>query len=892
MRRKVDKILKPKSIAVIGASEREDSRGTIVLKNLLEASFKGKIYAINLKHQKVQGLPVYRSIHKVQAPVDLAIICTPTDTVLKLVKDCGEAKVGGLLILSSGFVVKSEDSQQIFQKISHIARKYGMRIIGPNCLGFLNPRLNINASITPKMALPGNIAFISQSGALATSILDWSVDQSVGFSYFVHLGAPMDIGFADLIDYFGADPFTSCILIYMENLQDARKFMSAARAFSRNKPIIVLKAGQSREGKQAALTHTGVLSGDDEIFQAAFDRVGIIRVDTIAQLFNSAHSLAMQPRPKGNRLAVVSNAGGPGVLATDYLVSKGGALAPLSDLSLNKLNELLPDNWSKTNPIDLLSTATPEQYSKAVELCIKDFDVDAILVILTPTLFSDPVETARELVRLSKRCPKPVLASWMGETDVREGREILEKGGIPNYRFPESAVYVFVRMYKYTQDLVSLYETVPATPQSFTPDRETARKIIYRALEQGRKVLFEGEAKNLLKCYDLPVGRTLSSRNVQEILDFAEEIGYPIVMKIVSQDIGHKSEVDGVVLNIQSPKEAKEAFRNILNNINRLRPEARIEGILAEKMVFKKYELLFGARKDPLFGPVLFFGRGGLAAEVHQDVSLGLPPLNMSLAKKIIEQTRVFPLLKGYKNLEGVNLEELEFMLLKFAYLVMDFPEILEVEINPYVADKKGGKVLDAHIVLDTQLPIGKTKMYNHLAISPYPGRKYSKDVILKDGRSALLRPIMPEDEPLLVKMLENASSQSLYLRFFGHVPKVTHKWLTRFTHIDYDREIAIVAQIKNEDGTSELMGVVRIIEDAWGESAEYAILVADKYQGLSLGNLLTDYILEIARERGIKKIVASVLPTNSGMIHMFEKRGFSIDRSSLEAYEVSLNLF
>ncbi len=892
MRKKVDKILKPKSIAIIGATERPESKGSIVLDNLIQSNFTGNLYAVNLKHQKVKGLPVYRSVENIEATVDLAIICTPPAKVLRLVNECGKAGVGGLLILTSGFEMLKEEGKKMLADIARAARQHDMRLIGPNCLGFMNPRMKINASTAPKMPLAGNIAFISQSGALLTSVLDWSTDQSVGFSYFVHLGAMMDMGFADLIDYLGADPFTSCILIYMESLKDARKFMSAARAFSRNKPIIVLKAGKSKEGIKAAEMHTGVFTGPDHIFQAAFDRVGIIRVSTIAQLFNAAQSLAMQPRPKGNRLAIVSNAGGPGVLATDYLIENGGQLAPLSDLTLNKLNELLPPTWSQINPIDLLSTATPEQFSTAVRLCVKDAGVDGILVLLTPQLNSNPSEAARQLVEMAKSSPKPVLASWMGETDVLEAREILEKGGIPNYRFPESAVDVFVRMYKYDQDLASLYETVPATPQSFVPNRIEARNIIYKVLEEGRKTLFENEAKALLQCYELPVGPCRITKNIQEVHDFAQKEGYPIVLKIVSRDIGHKSDVGGVKLNINSPEEAREAFREILSNINRIRPDARIEGMLVEKMVFKKYELLFGAHKDPLFGPVLLFGQGGRAAEVYKDIMLGLPPLNMSLARKIIEKTRIYPLLQGFRNIEGVNLEELEFMLCKFAYLVMDFPEILEVEINPYVADKMGGLVLDAHILLDAQLPIGQTKTYGHLAISPYPGRKYSKKVTIRNGREVLLRPIMPEDEPMLINMLENASSQSLYLRFFGHVPKVTHKWLTRFTHIDYDREIAIVAEIQDEDTKEkELMGVVRIIEDAWGESAEYAILVADKWQGQGLGNLLTDYILAIAKDRNIKKIVASVLPTNSGMIHMFERRGFRIDRSSLEAYEVELAL-
>lgn len=892
MRKKLDEILRPDSIAIVGASERKGSVGHDVMYNMLHAGYGGKIYPVNVKHKKVQGRVAYASVKDIPNAVDLAVICTPAATVPGIVEECGEAGVGGLVIISAGFKEAGEEGNRMVDQILAIARKYKMRVIGPNCLGFINPHLGINASFAAKMALRGNIAFISQSGALLTSILDWSVEQSVGFSYFVSIGSMIDVGFADLIDYFGTDPQTNCILIYMESLTDAHKFMSAARSFARNKPIIVLKAGKSEEGGAATMSHTGSLAGNDAVFNTAFQRVGVIRVDTIAQLFNCAQSLAMQPRPSGNRLAVVTNAGGPGVLATDYLMGHGGQLARLSDKTMQVLDSFLPASWSHNNPVDVLGDAGPEYYKRAVDACLRDPGVDGVLVILTPQSMTDSVAIARAIVEVNKVgsfMKKPILAAWMGERDVWEGREILEAGKVPNYRYPESAVDVFVRMYHYVRNLQLLYETPPGIPRDFEPDRERALEIIRTALDKGRTTLTEGEAKALMRCYDIPVGVNKVVASIEEALAFAGEIGYPVVMKVVSPDIGHKTEVGGVRLNIQDEEQVRKAYEEIMASVKKHKPKARIDGILVERMVGRGFELLIGAKKDPIFGPVIVFGRGGIAVEVFKDTQMGLPPLNMALARHIIEGTQVYPLLEGYRNLPGANLEELTFMLVKFAYLVMHFPEIREIDINPFMGDEKGGMALDAHIVLEKLPPGKRLKPFSHLVIAPYPAR-YIKEITLKDGTPVTLRPIRPEDETLEARMLDYISTNSLYYRFFGYVPKITHEWLSRFTHIDYDREMAIIAEIDRGD-QKEMIGVVRIIEDAWGESAEYAILVADQWQGKGLGRMMTEYIIEIARQRGIEHLVASVLPSNTGMIHLFESFKFRFDKSNLEIYEVELDL-
>lgn len=889
MVRQLDSIFKPKVIACIGASDRVESVGYAVMHNLLEGGFEGKIFPVNPKHKTIQGVPAYKSVKKIPKKADLAIIVTPAATVPDIVEECGEAGVGGLLIISAGFKEAGEEGIAMLNRITETSRRYGMRIIGPNCLGFINPKMGINASFATKMAGKGNIAFISQSGALCTSILDWSLDQGVGFSHFVSIGSMVDVGFAELIDYFGMDNNTSSILIYMETLKDARKFMSAARAFARSKPIIILKAGKSQEGGKATMSHTGSVAGNDAVFDAAFQRAGIIRVDTIAQLFHCAQALAMQPRPQGNRLAIVTNAGGPGVLATDYLATRGGKLAELSEQTMQKLNEFLPASWSHGNPVDVLGDASAETYRKTLEICQADENVDGVLTILTTQAVTSPTDAAREVVEASKNTRKPMLAVWMGEADVAEGREVLEAGKIPNYRYPESAVDVFLKMWNYSRNLELLYETPEEAPQEFTPRKDSAWRIIRRALSENRRQLTEIEAKELMSCYAIPVGENRLATRPEEAADMAEAVGFPVAMKIVSPDALHKTDVGGVKLNISDRAAATAAYNEIVSSVLSHVPKAHIHGVLIERMTKKPFELLIGAKKDPIFGPAIAFGRGGVAVEVYKDTQLALPPLNMRLASRVIEGTQMFPLLKGYRNMPGVDLEDLAFVLTKFSHLLTDFPEIGEIDINPYTADAESGLVLDARIILDEYKPRRKGHPYDHLVISPYPG-KYTKRVLLKNGAEAVLRPIRPEDEPMETQMIENLSSETLYFRFFGYVPKVNHDFLTRFTHIDYDREMAIVAEVE-DGGNKKMVGVVRIIADAWGESAEYAIVVADEWQGLELGGNMMDYILEVARDKGISKIYASMLATNKRMIHMFEKRGFKISREDFETYRAELDL-
>lgn len=882
----LDRLFKPQSIAVIGASVRLEKVGYVVMRNISEADYRGKLYAVNPKYSEVQGYPCVRSIHRVPVIVDLAIITTPARTIPDIVEECGESGVGGVVIISAGFREAGEEGSQLYERVLQIAKKYDVRILGPNSVGIINPHLNLNAAYVNRMALKGNIAFVSQSAALCASILDWSVEQHVGFSHFVSVGSMMDVNFADLIDYLGTDNTTSSILIYMESLAEARRFMSAARGFARSKPIIVLKSGKSKEGVAATLSHTGVLAGKDEVYETAFRRAGIIRVDRIAQLFHSAQALAMQPRPRGNRLAIVTNAGGPGVLATDALIKSGGQIATLSAKTMEKLNALLPSNWSHNNPVDVLDTASPDIYQQALEACLRDENTDGVLAIFTPQATTNSTETAQAVVKIAKDTRKPILACWMGEQDVAVGRQILEKGKVPYYRYPESAVDVFVKMYEYNRNLQSLYETPTETPHEFLPNTNEARALIQSLLKNNTYQLTESEAKSLLRCYDIPVTVGEVIKDAAEAVAFAEAIGYPVALKIASRDIIHKSDVGGVELNLHTPSAVKKAFSEIQKKVGKLPP---IDGILVEKMAAKGYELLIGAHKDPVFGPVIAFGQGGISTEIIKDVQLGLPPLNMALARQVIENTRIYALLKGYRTVPAVDLEQLAFTLVKFSYLMMDFPEICEIDINPYISNEHGGVVVDAHIVLDPADAPRRRHDYHHLVISPYPA-KYNKQVQLKDGTPTLLRPIRPEDEPLVERMFQLLSKESLYYRFFGYVPQVTHEFLARYTQNDYDREMAIIAEIE-EGGERKMIGVVRIIADAWMDSAEYAILIADPWQRQSLGYLLTDFILDIARDRGIRKIYASVLATNKGMIHLFEKRGFTIKRDGFDAFYVELEL-
>jgi len=876
------KIFDPQTVAVIGASNKEGSVGYALIKNMIGSGFKGTVYPINFKHKSIYGIRSYATLRDTRDQIDLAIIATPASSVPDLVKECGENGVGGIVIISAGFMEAGDEGHKLTETILGYARKYKMRIIGPNCLGFIKPSIKLNASFANKMALPGKIAFISQSGALCTAILDWSVEQNVGFSHFVSIGSMVDVGFHDLIDYFGSDPNTSSIVIYMESLTHTRKFMSAARAFARTKPIIVLKAGKSTAGAKVALSHTGTLAGNDIAFDAAFKRAGIVPVDTIEQLFNAAQALAMQPRPKGNKLAIITNAGGPGVLATDHLINQGGQLAELSESTMQQLDEVLPAVWSHGNPVDVLGDANSERYKAATEIILKDKDVDGVLVVLTPQAMTHADEIAKEVVLIANKSKKPVLASWMGEKDVALGRDILENGSIPVYRIPENAVNTFMSMYRYTRNIESLHETPSNVPHVFKPDTEKNTSLVKSIMDEGRYVLTEDEAKEILTNYDIPIARHELAATEDDAVKVCESIGYPVVMKIASPDITHKTDTGGVILNIKNESMARGSFKSIMEGAKASKPDANILGVLVEEMVSKKYELIIGSKKDPIFGPVIVFGLGGVAVEVFKDLNVALPPLNMNLAQMLIEDTKIYKLLKGYRGMKGADIESIQFLLYKFAYLVMDFPQIKEIDINPYVVDETGGVVLDAKIVLDETVAPEKTKDYSHLVISPYP-----RDLVtiwkMRNGQEAKIRPIRPEDEPMERELFSNLSRQTQYFRFFGYVGQVTHEMLIRYTQIDYDREIALVAVVEDE-GKKKIAGVVRLVSDYNNENAEFAILVADKWQGNGLGNKFMDLTMEIAESRKIHKVSATVLNANVTMLHMFRKRGFTISEADEES--------
>jgi acetyltransferase len=663
--------------------------------------------------------------------------------------------------------------------------------------------------------------------------------------------------------------------------------MSAARSFARTKPIIVLKVGRSQEGAKAALFHTGSLTGKDQIFDAAFRRAGALRVGSIAELFDCARNLSMQRRPSGNRLAIITNAGGPGVIATDALIDQKGALADLSSETLRGLDEHMPPFWSRANPIDMLADAGPDRYGTALKACLRDPNVDGILAILTPQAMTDAAGVARAMVDIAQGAYKTVLASFMGEDDVAEGRRILAQGKIPAYEKPEDAVRSFLNMVEYGRNLKLLSETPATIPHAFSPDTAENKRLLGEIAASGRAILTAPEVRQVLANYDIPMPKGGLAAGLREARALAEGIGFPVLMKVVSPDIIYERDAGGLVADIQSGEEIDLAYERIMESVRAHAPEARILGVYVQQMVAKRYELLIGSKKDPIFGPVIVFGMGGVAVDVFKDTVIGIPPLNMSLAGQLIEGTKIATLLKGYRGTAAVDLAAIQYLLYKFAYLVMDFPEISEMDLNPFAVDERGGIVLDAKIVLDESLAGGAVKPFSHMVICPYP-REYERTVLIRRGRTVLLRPIRPEDEPLHEEMFKTFSPETRRFRFFSPV-KESHEMLARYTQIDYDREMAIIAEL-SEGGRKKMAGVVRLIADPYNETAEYAIAIGDPWHGQGLGTVMTRYILEIARLRGIKKVYAYTLEDNTGMLDLFRKFNFTI-RKEEDLWRVELKL-
>ena len=874
-RSRLEMMLKPRSVALIGASEKPNSVGQTIMRNLL--SFDGSVYPINPKRPTVFGFKAFPSVGDVPNPIDLAVIATPAVTVPALINECAAAGVKGTVIISAGFKESGHSGAKLEQELQ--LQRGEMRIVGPNCLGIMIPSIGLNATFARRMAKEGNVAFISQSGALCTSVLDWSVSQNVGFSAFISTGSMLDVGWGDLIDYLAQDFHTRSILIYMESIGEARSFLSAAREVALRKPIIVIKAGSTEAAAKAVASHTGTLTGDDAVLEAAFRRVGVLRVRTIEDLFSMAEVLGKQPRPRGPRLGVVTNAGGPGVLATDMLVAEGGQVARLSQDSFQRLNEILPNAWSRNNPVDVLGDADADRYIKAIEVVTSDPNVDGVLAIVIPQAMTDPTAIAKRLESFKNVSGKPILASWMGAADVTEGEAILNGCGIPTFKFPDVATRTFCYMWRYSDSLRALYET-PALSSKWDQnvfDRMCVEEIILGATKNQRTILTEVESKQVLEAYRIPTVKTLVARTEDEAVRLGAQLGPLVVLKLYSEVITHKTDVGGVKLNLRTETEIREAYQSIQDAVNE-QPGAFL-GVTVEPMIRPDgYELILGSSIDAQFGPVLLFGSGGQLVEVMKDYCLGLPPLNSTLARRILERTRVYTALKGLRGRAPVDLAELEAVLVRFSLLVAEQPRIKEIDVNPLVVSSDQILALDARIVLHDAAV--QEEALPRLAIRPYP-QEYASTWELKDGTPLSLRPIRPEDEPLMVKFHSTLSEETVLYRYFGFSKleqRVDHERLTRVCFNDYDREIALVAVRRSpETDADEIIAVARLIKMPGTNEAEFAIVISDRFQGLGLGTHLLQLLVDIGRREKLGRISSLILPENYVMQRVSRKVGFEV---------------
>jgi acetyltransferase len=881
----LDVFFSPRTVAVIGATENVNSVGRTVLWNLVTSPFGGTVYPVNPKRPSVLGVKAYKSVADLPEQVDLAVIVTPPPSIPGIIRDCGENGVRGAVVISAGFKEIGPEGAELERQLLKEAQAANIRVVGPNCLGVMSPLSGLNATFATTIARPGSVGFISQSGALCTAVLDWSLKEMVGFSAFVSVGSMVDVGWGDLIYYLGNDPKTRSIVIYMESIGNARAFLSAAREVALNKPIIIIKPGRSAAAAKAAASHTGALTGSDEVLDAAFRRSGVLRVNNIADLFYMAEVLSKQPSPRGPRLTIVTNAGGPGVLATDALIMGGGELAELTPATMEAYNAVLPSTWSHNNPVDIIGDASPERYAKALEIAAHDPNSDGMLVILTPQAMTDPTQIAEQLKPLAKQEGKPVLASWMGGVDVAAGEEILNRANIPTFPYPDTAARAFNYMWQYSYNLKALYET-PAMPEDsaeWTPDRKLVEQIVAKSRGEGRTILTEFESKQVLSAYGIPTAQTIIAADADAAMQAAGQIGYPVVLKLYSETITHKTDVGGVQLNLGDADAVKKAFGAIQSSVAAKVGAEHFQGVTVQPMVKLKdaYELIVGSSLDPQFGPVLLFGTGGQLVEVFKDRALALPPLNTTLARRMMEQTKIYKALQGVRGRKPVDLPALEVLLVRFSALVAEQRWIKEIDINPLLASPDGLIALDARVVVhgpEVQLDqIPKT------AIRAYPAR-YVAPWTMKDGGQVTIRPIRPEDEPMMVRFHETLSERSVYLRYFHLMnleQRTTHERLTRICFIDYDREMALVAVRRNpETGESDILGVGRLMKIHGTQEAEIAALISDNWQGRGLGKELLARLLLVAADDKITRVTADILPDNRGVMRICEKLGFSLKHS------------
>jgi len=872
--RNLDSLFSPRSVAVFGASDRPHSVGATVWQNLA-SGFKGRLYAVNPRRPVLGHARAYGSAAELPEAPDLAVVCTRPDTLPGLIAELGARGTRAAVVVTAGLSAAQK------QAMLDAARQHTLRILGPNCIGMLVPRLGLNASFAHANASPGPIAFVSQSGALVTAMLDWANSRHIGFSHFVSLGEHADVDFGDMLDFLGSDPHTRAILLYIESIDAPRKFMSAARAAARNKPVIVVKAGRSANGQRAAASHTGALAGSDEVFDAAISRAGMLRVYTLQHLFLAAELLARFRDNRSERLTILTNGGGAGVMAVDAAAFAEVPLTELSAEMIASLDEVLPANWSRANPVDIIGDAPAERYVHALERLLKDRD-SAILFVQAPTAITSSTEVARALLPLASAKPSRVLGSWLGHDAVAEARALFRAGGVPDYDTPEEAVRAFAFLRQYRRHQAELMETPTAQPTGQATDLDGIRELVEFVLADGREWLTEPEAKELLRRAGVPVTPTrVVPPEPQAAVYAAETLGYPVVLKILSHDISHKSDVGGVRLNLHDAAEVTQAAQSMLERVAAVRPEAHLEGFTVQPMVHRHHahELIVGASIDPLFGPVILFGQGGTSVEVVADRALALPPLNTSLAQALVDRTRVARLLRGYRDVPAADQGAIHATLVAVSQLLADIPEIAELDINPLVVNHEGAVALDARVRVSRERPAGA----RHFAIRPYP-QDLVESAALRDGRAITLRPIRPEDEAQHLAFLQRLTPEDIRMRVFHTRRSIEHSELARLTQIDYEREMAFVATAPGPDGQEETLGTVRGICDPDNIEAEFGIIIRSDLKGQGLGWILMDKLVRYLRSNGTQRIVGTVLKENQGMLALGERLGFVITRHPEDA--------
>jgi len=891
----LEPIFNPGGVAVFGASERAGAVGTMVLGNLVAAGYKGTIYPVNPKHDKVQGLDCYPDLSQLSDPVDLALIATPAPAVPGILRQCGQAGLRGAVILSAGFGEGGTEGKRLQRECLEIAQRYRLRLIGPNCLGIMRPSIGLNATFSHNQALPGNLALVSQSGALVTAVLDWAQARGVGFSAIASTGDAADLDFGDLLDYLALDSKTDGILLYIEGIRDARHFLSGLRAAARLKPVIVLKSARHATGSRAAATHTGALIGADDVFDAALTRAGVVRVERITQWFSAAQILASGLKLRGDKLLILTNGGGPGVMATDRAADLGLPLAELGDDTVQALNQFLPAQWSHGNPVDILGDAEPERYGKALAQCIADPGVDMLVVMLTPQAMTDPTGCAQAIIdayqNQKNRPRKPVLACWMGDGLVEGARALFDAAGIPHFRSPETAVEALSYLIAHQRNQRLLMQT-PAPLSDATPsDIDGARLIIAAARKDGRKMLTSRESRAILQAFHIPTTPMILARDPNEAVLAAEGLGFPVALKISAIDLTHKTDVGGVRLNVSSAQTTRQQAQEMFDNIRAHFPDANIEGITVERMaeVGHARELLIGVTSDPIFGPVIAFGMGGTAVEVLHDRALALPPLNELLIQRLIGSTHASQMLGTFRDAPPIKMAELEQVLLRVSEMVCELPEIAGLDINPLLAGEDKIVAVDARMTLSDRPH--SLEPYAHMAIHPYPAH-FRREVTMSDGRVVTLRPIRPEDADIEQEFVRGLSEESRYLRFMRVLDELTPEMLVRFTQIDYDREMAFIA-LHDIDGRTEEVGVARYTLEPDGETAEFALVVADAWHGLGVGTSLLEILVEYARQRGVRELIGEVLSRNQDMRQLGGRLGFveSILESDEDVVRISRRL-